>query len=115
MDPSSKNHFLLAYETTVALGDELARIVEDVFSEYEVSESCDPVERFVNALFDFYYMLEPGQYIRFLSLIYEMFGYSLPNELEHYREDGRWGERPMLEAFLDALIFSFLLRMDGDD
>jgi hypothetical protein len=115
MDPSNKKHFLLAYETAVALGDELARIVEDVFSEGEASESCDPAERFVNALFDFYYMMEPEQYIRFLSLIYEMFGYSLPKAFEQYREDSGWGETPMLEAFLDAFVFSFLLKMEGDD
>ena len=106
---------MLAYETAVALGDELARIVEDIFSEYEASESCDPAERFVNALFDFYYMMEPEQYIRFLSLVYEMFGYSLPEAFEQYRENGKWSEKTMLEAFLDAFIFSFLLRMDGDD
>lgn len=115
MDPSSKNHFLQACETAMTLGDKLARIVEDVFSESEVSESCDPVERFVNALFDFYYMMEPEQYIRFLSLIYEMLGYSLPKAFEQYREDGKCGEKPMLEAFLDAFIFCFMLRMDGDD
>ena len=114
MDPSSKNHFMLTYETAIALGDELACIVEDVFSEGEASECFDPAERFVNALFDFYYMMEPEQYIHFLGLIYEMFGYSLPNAFEQYREDGKCGEKSMLEAFLDAFIF-FLLRMDGDD
>lgn len=114
MDPSSKKHFMLAYETAVALGDELGRIVEDVFSEYEALESSEPAERLVNALFDFYYMMEPEQYIRFLGLIYEMFGYSLPKAFEQYREHGRWGDSPMLEVFLDAFIFSFLLRMDGD-